>query len=79
MWQLELLSLVIPAFGALAKLSQEGEDEDARLKQDAMECYSDIVQIGWAVYSSRGEWASGIDDGIITQLLEALESRFPTR
>lgn len=79
MWQLELLSRVIPAFGALAKEFTDCDDHDARLRQDAQECYSDIVIIGWAVSVSRGEWASGMDDKDITELLTALESRFPTR
>ena len=79
MWQLELLSWIIPAFGALAKEFAECNDHDARLRQHAEDCYSDIVMIGWAVSESRGEWASGMNDEDITRLLKALESRFPTR
>ncbi|KAF8867425.1 hypothetical protein BDZ45DRAFT_795139 [Acephala macrosclerotiorum] len=79
MWQLELLSRVIPAFGALAKEFTECYDNDARLQQHAQDCYSDIVAIGWAVSVSCGEWASGMNDEDITGLLTALESRFPTR
>jgi hypothetical protein len=79
MWQLELLSRIIPAFGALAKEFIACDHHDAWLRQDAQDCYSDIVLIGCAVSVSRGEWASGMNNKDITELLTALESRFPTR
>lgn len=46
MWQLELLSWVVPAFGALAK-------EVIDSGPDAQDCYSDLVNIGLAVSTSR--------------------------
>ncbi|KAH7127826.1 peptidase S8/S53 domain-containing protein [Dactylonectria estremocensis] len=79
MWQLRLLSQIIPAFGALARHLIESDEEDARLCQDANDCYSDLVSIGLALSVSRGEWTAGIDDRDLTKLLQALESRIPTR
>ncbi|KAL6399874.1 hypothetical protein AUP68_17283 [Ilyonectria robusta] len=79
MWQLRLLGQVIPAFGALARDFIESDVEDARLCQDANDCYSDIVSLGLALSVSRREWAAGIDDKDLTKLLQALESRIPTR
>ncbi|KAF2689750.1 hypothetical protein K458DRAFT_413999 [Lentithecium fluviatile CBS 122367] len=79
MWQLELLSRVIPAFGALAKEFTESEHEDVRLRRDAHECYADIVTIGLALRMSCGEWASGFSDEDVNKLLAALETRIPTK
>jgi len=80
MWQLDVLSRVVPAFGALAKdfNERESQDSDIRLR-DAQECYGDLLLIGQAIYTSRGEWAAGLEDIDITKLLAALETRFPTR
>lgn len=72
MWQLELLSWVVPAFGALAK-------EFTDSGPDAQDCYSDLVNIGLAVSTSRGEWNSGLEDEHVSRLLKALESRIPNR
>ncbi|KAL5092194.1 hypothetical protein Trisim1_002079 [Trichoderma cf. simile WF8] len=78
MWQLELLSWVIPAFGALAKeFIESGPSPD--LFRIAQDCYSDIIGIGLALYTSHGEWSSGIQDEQIGRLLKALESRLPKR
>lgn len=77
MWQLELLSWVIPAFGSLAQ--KECDNPDANLSEDAKDCYSDIVNIGLALSVSHGEWALGLRDEEVTRLLVALESRLPTR
>lgn len=78
MWQLELLSWVIPAFGALAKeFMESGPGPD--LFRSAQDCYSDLVNIGLALSTSHGEWASGLDDEQIGRLLKALESRIPNR
>ena len=78
MWQLELLSKVVPAFGALAGVYLESEHQDGRLR-NAEDCYADIVNIGQAICRSGGEWASGLDDVDVTKLLTAFETRFPTR
>ncbi|KAF3074304.1 Major intracellular serine protease [Trichoderma lentiforme] len=76
MWQLELLSWVIPAFGALAKeFMDSGRDPD--LFPSAQDCYSDIIGIGLALSTSHGEWAPGLEDKQIGRLLKALESRLP--
>ncbi|KAL7919842.1 hypothetical protein ACQKWADRAFT_300209 [Trichoderma austrokoningii] len=78
MWQLELLSWVVPAFGALAKeFLDSGPDTD--LFRSAQDCYSDLVNIGLAISTSRGEWVSGLEDEQINRLLKALESRIPNR
>ncbi|KAL7908226.1 hypothetical protein GGI35DRAFT_480935 [Trichoderma velutinum] len=78
MWQLELLSWVIPAFGALAKeFIESGPSPD--LFRSAQDCYSDIIGIGLALSTSHGEWASGLEDEQIGRLLKALESRLPKR
>ncbi len=74
-----ILSRVIPLFGVLAKKFIDLEDQDARLRRDAQKCYSDIANIGLAVYMSGGEWASGMDIKDVTKLLAALEARFPTK
>jgi len=79
MWQLELLSRVIPAFGALAKEFTEREHHDARLRRDAQECYADLVTIGLALHMSYGEWACGFNDQDVSKLLAALDSRFPPK
>ena len=79
MWQLDLLSWVIPAFGALAQDFIDCENPDAYLFQDAIECYSDIVSIGAALSVSGGEWASGLREEKVSRLLMALESRLPKR
>lgn len=79
MWQLELLSWVIPAFGALAKDFIDCENPDAHLCQDASDCYSDIVSIGAALSVSGGEWAAGLREEKVSSLLTALESRLPKR
>ncbi|KAJ5613658.1 hypothetical protein N7528_007312 [Penicillium herquei] len=76
MWQLILLSRVIPAFGALAKEFMEGRVNEDALLNDAFEFYSDIVTLGCAVSISRGEWTSGLSDEDLHPLLKALESRF---
>lgn len=78
MWQLELLSWVVPAFGALAKeFLDSGPDAD--LFRSAQDCYSDLVNIGLAISTSRGEWFSGLEDEQISRLLKAFESRIPNR
>ncbi|KKP05304.1 subtilase [Trichoderma harzianum] len=78
MWQLELLSWVIPAFGALSKKFMEsGPDPDLYLS--AQDCYSDIISIGLVLSTSYGEWTSGLEDEQIGKLLKALESRFSNR
>ncbi|KAF1829667.1 hypothetical protein BDW02DRAFT_602366 [Decorospora gaudefroyi] len=74
MWQLELLSCVVPAFDALAKECQESEQQYAGLGS-AGECYADIVNIGLALHISGGEWASDLDDDIVSRLLMAFETR----
>jgi hypothetical protein len=79
MWQLELLSRVVPAFGALAKEFTENEQCDPRLRRDAQECYADLVTIGLALHMSCGEWASGFNDEDVSKLLAALDTRFPPR
>jgi hypothetical protein len=79
MWQLELLSRVVPAFGALAKEYAEREHQDARLRRDAHDCYSDLASIGLGVFMSSGEWATGFIDQDVTKLLTALESRLPVK
>ncbi|KAJ6031363.1 hypothetical protein N7540_002095 [Penicillium herquei] len=76
MWQLKLLSRVIPAFGALAKDFVERNVGDDSLLKDAIDCYSDIVILGCAVSFSRGEWTLGLTDEDLKPLLKALESRF---
>jgi len=78
MWHLELLSQVIPAFGALAMEYIEHE-QDARLRRDAQDCYADLVTVGLAVALSYGEWTSGLDDRDIIKLLAALETRLPSK
>lgn len=78
MWQLELLSRVVPAFGALANTYSENEDHDER-RRNAEDCYADIVNIGQALYSSGGQWALGLDDVDVTKLLTAFETRFPKK
>lgn len=80
MWQLELLSWVIPAFGALAKeLIHVDSGPDPDLFRSAQDCYSDLLNIGLAISMSHGEWVSGLDDEQISRLLKALESRIPSR
>jgi len=79
MWQLELLRKVVPAFAALAKEFVDGDPQGEKLSRDADDCYSDIVNIGYALSVSRGQWASGLRDEKITGLLAALNTRFPTR
>lgn len=76
MWQLELLSQVLPAFAALA---QDFKSSSEELQRDAELCWSDIVNIGLAVSESRGEWASQMDNEVITGLLKALDSRLPKK
>lgn len=77
MWQLLLLSQVIPAFGALAKEFEERDVSDQSLADDARDCYSDIISIGHALFVSRGEWTSSVRDDIIIGVLQALETRLP--
>ncbi len=79
MWQLTLLSQVVPAFGALAKEFMECDNLDASLSVDAQGCYSDMVNIALAVSSSRGEWAFSLDDEVLDRLLDALDTRLPSR
>ncbi|KAJ5710928.1 hypothetical protein N7488_005084 [Penicillium malachiteum] len=76
MWQLILLSRVIPAFGALAKDFMERRVDEDALLSDAFEFYSDIVALRCAVSFSRGEWTSGLSDEDLDPLPKALESRF---
>jgi hypothetical protein len=79
MWQLELLSKVVPAFGALAKRHTERESRKALL-QSATDCYSDITFIGHAISVSRGESVPELhDDTILTDLLRAFATRIPRR
>lgn len=76
MWQLELLSRIVPAFGALARESMDLEQqEDTR--RDAQDCYSDLVTVGHALCVSDGERVFSLDDAVVTNLLKALESRLP--
>ena len=80
MWQLELLSRVVPAFGALAKKEfVDSEHRDARLRRDAQECYADLVTIGLGLHISGGEWASGYIDEDVNRLLAALDTRIPPK
>lgn len=79
MWQLELLRRVVPALAALAKEFIDGDPQCTKLSRDADDCYSDIVNIGYALSMSRGQWASGLQDEKITGLLAALDTRLPTR
>ena len=79
MWQLEILSRVVPLFGALAKKFIDAEEQDARLWRDGQECYSDIVTIGLATYLSGGEWVSNLDVADTHKLLAAFETRFPIK
>lgn len=60
MWQLALLSHVIPAFVALGKDFVDSDNKDDDLLRDASDCYSDIIHIGVAVAVSCGEWTSGL-------------------
>ncbi|KAK2759746.1 subtilisin-like protease [Colletotrichum kahawae] len=48
MWQLALLSHVIPAFVALGKDFIDRDNKDEDLLRDASDCYSDIIHIGVA-------------------------------
>ncbi|KAK1977466.1 hypothetical protein LZ30DRAFT_634946 [Colletotrichum cereale] len=77
MSRLQLLSLVIPAFGALARESIEGDIQNASLSRDSADCYSDIVNVGQVLSISCGEWTSGLREEVLDALLEALESRLP--
>lgn len=79
MWQLDLLSWVIPAFGALGKDFIERDSNDINLVRDAQDYYSDMVQLGQTVATSRGEWTSGLSEEEVDRLLKALESRLPAR
>lgn len=76
MWQLDLLRWVIPAFGALGKDSIR-DSNDQNLVRDAQDYYSDVVQLGQAVATSRGEWTSGLREDEVDRLLKTLESRLP--
>ncbi|RSL89802.1 hypothetical protein CDV31_015804 [Fusarium ambrosium] len=78
MWQLALLSKVVPAFGALAKESC-GSGSPDEISGDAQDCHSDIMLIGYALSVSRGKRISGLSEDTLTLLLEALETRFPSR
>ncbi|KAF4870778.1 Subtilisin DY [Colletotrichum siamense] len=49
MWQLALLSNVIPAFVALGKDFIDRDKQDEDLLRDASDCYSDVIHIGVAV------------------------------
>lgn len=77
MWELVLVGQVIPAFAALAKEFVERETADQSLAQDAHECYADIVLICQALAKSCGEWASGLSEEIVVDLMKALETRLP--
>jgi hypothetical protein len=82
MWELELLSRVVPAFGALARqdyMKRMEDEHDYVLLRDAQNCWQDLVLIGSYIYTSGGEWASGLDDKIVAKLLEALEVRLPRK
>ncbi|KAK2590357.1 hypothetical protein QQS21_011967 [Conoideocrella luteorostrata] len=79
MWDLVLLGQVIPAFGALARAAIECETLGDDLRKDAEDCYSDIVNIGQAIYMSRGEWAFSLRDEVVARLLDALDTRLPSR
>lgn len=79
MWQLDLLSWVIPAFGALGKDFIESDSNDPNLVRDAHGYYSDMVQLGQTVATSRGEWTSGLREEEVDKLLRPLESRLPKR
>jgi hypothetical protein len=75
MWQLNLLSQVIPALGAVIWEFSEQDQLDPRLRRDAVNFYADLVRTGGAVARSHGEWAAGICDEELNELLRALESR----
>lgn len=77
MSRLQLLSLVIPAFGALAKECIEGDIQNESLSRDCADCYSDIINVGQVLSISCGEWTSGLREEVLDGLLEALESRMP--
>jgi hypothetical protein len=94
MWELELLSRVVPAFGALARqdymkrmedvarhdyMKRKKDEHKCDMLRDAQNCWQDLVLIGSYIYTSGGEWASGLDDKIVAKLLEALEVRLPRR
>lgn len=79
MWQLDLLSWVIPAFAALGQDFIERDSNDPNLIRDAQDYYSDMVQLGQAVATSYGEWTSGLREEEVDRLLKALESRLPAR
>lgn len=79
MWQLDLLSWVIPAFAALGQDFIESDSNDLNLVRDAQDYYSDMVHLGQAVATSCGEWTSGLREVEVDRLLKALESRLPTR
>jgi len=56
----------------------EDEHDKAGLG-NAQNCWQDLVLIGSCIYMSGGEWASGLDDVEVAELLAALETRFPKR
>lgn len=79
MWQLDLLSWVIPAFAALGQDFIERDSNDPNLIRDAQDYYSDMVQLAQAVATSCGEWTSGLREEEVDRLLKALESRLPAK
>lgn len=77
MWQLELLSLIVPAFGALGQ--DFIDNGDPKLSRHAHDYNSDVATIGCALAVSGGEWTSGLEEEELNQLLKALQSRLPKR
>src|SRR5512140_3686050 len=74
---LVLLSQVIPAFAVLAREFMDAETGDQILAQDALDCYSDIINICHALSEFRAEWAPGLDEEKVTDVLRVLETRLP--
>jgi hypothetical protein len=71
MERLELLSLVIPAFGAFAReCMQNGRTPDER--DYAGKCHQEIVCIGSLIYSLGREWRLGLDTSILDDLFKVL-------
>ncbi|KAI9147009.1 Major intracellular serine protease [Paramyrothecium foliicola] len=79
MWQLGLLSRIIPAYGALSKEFAENGNLHEAIADDANDCHNDMLSIGFALGKSRGEWAFGLNDEVVMRLLDALEGRLPKR
>jgi hypothetical protein len=73
MERLNLLSLVIPAFGAFAKECMQNGPKDAQ--GYARRCHKEIVGIGSLIYSLGEECRMGLDTSVLDNLLQALAGR----